>query len=100
MMKSCNLLRYSYIETIRAHRFQILFEWQRIESQRTGLRNKYCGELKSSQNGPLMKVYLWFDLRLQMYRLEARGQEKLFSLRQQQEQQLNRLKKELHPVDY
>ncbi len=99
-MNSYDLLRYSYIEMIRAHRSEIIGEWQRIESQRLLFRKKYDDELNSGHNGPLMKVYLWFDLRLQMYRLEEQEQRKLFSLRQQQEQQLHRLKTTLHTVDF
>lgn len=98
-MKSYDLLRYSYIEMIRTHRSEIIDEWQRIESQRLLFRKKYLEELKSGQNGPLMKVYLWFDLRFQMYRLEELEQRKLFKLRHQQEQQLHHLKTKLHTVD-
>lgn len=98
-MKSYDLLRYSYIEMIRTHRSEIIGEWQRIESQRLLFRKKYLEEVKSGQNGPLMKVYLWFDLRFQMYRLEEQEQRKLFSLRHEQEQQLHRLKTKLHTVD-
>ncbi len=99
-MKSYDYLRYSYIEMIRTHRSEILAEWERIESQRLIFRKKYLGEIKSSQNGPLMKIYLWFDLRFQMYRFEVREEQRLSSLRHEQEQQLHRLKTALHTVDF
>jgi hypothetical protein len=99
-MKSHDYLRYSYIEMIRAHRSEILAEWERIESQRRFFRKKYIGEIKSSQNGPLMKIYLWFDLRFQMYRFEVREEQRLFCLRREHEQQLHRLKTTLHTVDF
>ena len=85
---------------IRAHRSEILIEWQRIEDKKLLFRKQYLEELRSSQNGPLMKLYLWFDLRFKMYRLEAREEQKLFSLRHKHEQQLHRLKTTLHTVEF
>lgn len=98
-MKSYDSLRYSYIEMVRMHRSEILFEWQRIENQKLIFRKKYLDELHSSQNGPLMKIYLWFDLRIQTYRQEAEQERNLFKLRYEQEKQLHRLKTTLNPVD-
>lgn len=98
-MKSYDPLRYSYIEMVRVHRSEILTEWQRIESQKLTFRKKYLDELNSSQNGPLMKIYLWFDLLLQTYRQQAEQERDLFKLRQEHEQQLHQLKTTLHPVD-
>lgn len=98
-MKSYHYLRYAYIEMIRAQRSEIIGEWQRIENQRLSFRKKCLDELNSSQNGPLMKVYLWFDLWFQMYRLEVREQRKLSHLRNEHEKQLHQLKTALHTVD-
>ena len=98
-MKPYDPLRYSYIEMVRVHRSEILSEWQRIENQKLTFRKKYLDELDSSRNGPLMKIYLWLDLRLQTYRQQAKEEKNLFKLRHGHEQQLHHLKTRLHPVD-
>lgn len=98
-MKFDNSLRYSYIEKVRAQRSELVHEWQLIESRKLTLRQNYTSILTSSKYGPLMKTYLWFNLRLEMYHLEESQQERLLILRNEHERELHQMKMALDSVD-
>lgn len=98
-MKFDNSLRYSYIEKVRAQRSEIVQEWQLIESRKLTLRQNYTSIMTSSKYGPLMKTYLWFNLRFEMYQLEEAQQERLLTLRNEHERELHEMKVALDPID-